>query len=436
MTNEASSTSSALVDRVANWLIGQALGDSDLETIVRGCCERLSGAGVPLYRAHFSFSVLHPLYRAMGFTWRRGAGLEIEGYRHLGGDEPDRFIKSPYYHMLQHDLDHIRRRLEENTKAEFPIFDDLRAEGVTDYLAYAVPFAEGRHFGMMGSWSTDRAGGFSDGELHCLLRIQDRLAVACKMAVRAGLADNIVTTYLGKSAGKNVLNGQIKRGDGETIRAAIVACDLRDSTEMAEIEGRQAYIDSLNAFFDATGSAVAEAGGEILAFVGDGFLAIFPCSGEQSKSTMSCHGALGAAHDAVDRMAELNAAREQRGQKPLQFGMGLHMGDVMFGNVGMADRLSFSVFGAAVNEAVRLEKLCKVHGSPIIASKKFRDFSDGLWDDLGSVKLTGVERPMEIFRPMATVTKAKRRTDAHRQLNLGGMTDAENVVLLHKDRRQ
>ena len=159
----------------------------------------------------------------------------------------------------------------------FPIFGDLLKEGLTDYLAFVAPFDAAKQQGMMGSWSTNSRGGFSDDEIEALISVQDRLAVAAKMAVRGDVAKSALMTYLGPNAGQRVLSGQIKRGDGETIRAAIVWGDLRNSTAMAEQLGRQAYIDNLNSFFDNVAGAVADAGGEILDFVGDGFLAIFPC---------------------------------------------------------------------------------------------------------------------------------------------------------------
>src|SRR4029453_3445487 len=152
-------------------------------------------------------------------------------------------------------------------------------------------------------WATHQRGGFTDGEVEALLRIQDPLAVACKMAARGGLAKSVLSTYLGAGAGGRVLAGQIKRGDGETPRAAIVWGDLRNSTQMAEQLGRQSYIDNLNSFFDATAGAVADAGGEILSFLGDGFLGIFPCERRHKESSEACKLALSAALEATHRMA-------------------------------------------------------------------------------------------------------------------------------------
>jgi adenylate cyclase len=443
MSESQSAASRALVERADEWLMAQALKDADLESIVRGCCERLAGAGLPIARVFFSFSMLHPLYRAMGYAWRRGQGLKVDAYRHMPSSTPaDRFLRSPFYYLMKHDLDHLRRRIDTGATLDFPILDDLREEGMTDYLAFASSFANGKGQGMLGSWaegqgmlgswSTDQRGGFADGEIAALLAIQDSLAVACKMALRGGLAKSALSTYLGANAGERVLSGQIKRGDGETTRAAIVWGDLRDSTGMADQLGRQAYIDNLNDFFDATAGAVADAGGEILSFIGDGFLAIYPCERNQRESSDACKLALSSALDATHRMAETNRLRQEKAQPALGYGMSLHIGNVMFGNVGLAERLSFSVFGSAVNEAARLETLTKKFRTPILASEEFTTYCGGEWEALGRESLRGVNAPMAVFRPTQT-ERAPTTAQAAARGRARDFSDAEAVVLLSRD---
>lgn len=428
-----SSTSTALIDKVVSWLMKQALSDSDLETVVRGACERLLAAGIPLCRVHLSFSVLHPLYRAMGFTWIRGRGLEIEGYRHVRSGSAEPFRNSPYFYMLSNGLEHMRRNLMTGCQMEFPIFQDLRKLGVTDYLAFVTTFDQTSAQGMLGSWSTDQREGFSEEEINALLRIQERLAVACKMAVRQEVARNALTTYLGANAGGRVLNGQIQRGDGETIRSAIVYGDLRGSTEMSEQDGRQVYIETLNTFFDAACGAIADHGGEILNFIGDGFLAIFPCGRNHDDSAQACRKALDAANEGVWRLAKINRARKTKQLKPLGFGLGLHIGNVMFGNVGMADRLAFSVFGVTVNEAARLEKLTVKYATPVVASEAFKDYAGGLWEPLGAETLKGVSKPVRLFKPLENMSEAGKKKQRRLEDTKPRMSDAEQVVLLHRD---
>jgi adenylate cyclase len=434
MTSMHDEISEILLDQVADWLTRSSLVGDDLETMVRGFCERLAAAGLPLARVHLSFSMLHPLYDALGFTWERGRGIEVEGLRNKAGLPSERFLRSPYYHLLNHKLEHLRRRIDPAMPSEFPIFDDLKLMGVTDYMAFVHPFGGGTSQGMIGSWSTDRATGFSESMISALLRIQNHLAVATKMAVLNKLADNMLTTYLGSDAGKRVLNGQIKRGEGDTIRAALVMGDMRGSTKLAETAGREGYIEMLNQFFDAVAAPFNRAGGQILSFLGDGFLAVYPCERHRAPSAIACQAALSAALKANARVAELNARRALEGASAVRYGIGLHVGNVMFGNVGLSDRLTFSAFGSAVNEVQRLQLLTKKYPHQLIASKEFASYcgSDG-WVTLGREKLAGVRQKLTVLTPdltdAAVVDDDAGAGEAHDR-----MSDAEQVMILHRDR--
>jgi adenylate cyclase len=435
MSTIESSVSSILLDRVAEWLTHSSLAGDDLETIVRGFCERIAAAGLPIARVHLTFSMLHPLYDALGFTWRRGSGVTIEGYRHSMGAEPDRFLQSPYYYLLDNNLQHIRRRIGHDGPAEFPIFEDLRAEKVTDYLAFVQPFGDGSVQGMMGSWSTDNHSGFSDDMVDALLRMQNHLAVAAKMAVLGKLANNMLTTYLGGDAGKRVLNGQIRRGDGETIRAALVMGDMRQSTMYAEKEGRQAYIDTLNEFFDAIAAPFNRNGGEILSFLGDGFLAVYPCGRHKDPSKIATQAALSAVYEAQARLAKLNNERAEKGLSAIRYGIGLHIGNVMFGNVGLKDRLTFSAFGSAVNEVQRLQSLTKKYNRDVVASQAFAGYCGGEWTTLGEEKLRGVRQKVTILQPR-TPAPALSIESSFREAAQNVLSDAEQVILLHRDAKK
>jgi adenylate cyclase len=423
-----------LIDKVADWLIATALSGADLETVIRGFCYRLAATGLPLARIHLSFAMLHPLYRAMGFTWRRTEGLKVEGYRHSQGVS-DVFLRSPYFHILDNQLDHLRRTLVPGEPSEFPIFDDLKKEGITDYLAFVSGLGGDSTQGIMGSWSTDSERGFSDGEIAALLRIQSHLAVAARMAVLGHLAENMLTTYLGGDAGRRVLSGQVRRGDGETIRAALVMADMRRSTAIAEQLGRQGYIEVLNQFFDAIAGPFAESGAEILNFLGDGFLAVFPCARHKAQSETACRSALTTARAAVSRMTLLNLRRRQENSEDIGFGIGLHVGNVMFGNVGLRDRLTFSAFGAAVNEVQRLESLTKKYPSTIIGSEGFVEYCGGEWTKLGREKLAGVEQEVTVFAPAPLKEEEAPAAEVPPPTDMT-LTDAERLVLLHRDARK
>lgn len=430
--------SKTLLDRVGDWLMEVSLAGEDLQTVVRGLCERLAATGVPLARVHLTFSMLHPLYTALGFTWERGKGLRVEGYRGklTGGADnlkaTDRFLRSPYYHLLSNRLDHMRRRLDTEGPVEFPIFEELREQKMTDYLAFIVSYGASPTQGMMGSWATDRIGGFTEDTIEALVRIQSHLAVATKMAVLNKLADNMLTTYLGGDAGKRVLSGQVRRGDGDTVRAALVMADMRGSTKLAETEGRESYISTLNSFFDAIAAPFNRNGGQIMSFLGDGFLAVYPCDRHREPSETACRAALDASYKATQRMAELNERRRAEGLTEIGYGVGLHVGNVMYGNVGLSDRLTFSVFGSAVNEAQRLQQLTKKYPQRLIASKEFADYCGGDWTTLGREKLAGIRQRLTVLYPEMNGFRVAA-DEAVFEPGYGIISDAEQVILLLHD---
>ncbi|MDG4852802.1 adenylate/guanylate cyclase domain-containing protein [Mesorhizobium sp. M1A.F.Ca.IN.022.07.1.1] len=433
MSTTQAEISTILMDKVADWLNQSVLAGNDLETLVKGFCERLAAAGLPLKRVHLSFSMLHPLYDALGFTWVRGRGLEIESFRNEPGAPSDRFLTSPYYHLLSNKLDHLRRRLDPSLPSEFPVFDDLRLIGVTDYLAFVHSFNGNASQGMMGSWSTDSAAGFSDSMISALLRIQNHLAMATKMAVLTKLADNMMTTYLGGDAGRRVLDGQIKRGEGDTIRAALVMGDMRGSSRLAETSGREIYIDTLNQFFDAVAAPFNRKGGQIMSFIGDGFIAVYPCERHRSQSEIACQAALAAARSATARVTDLNLRRKEKGLTDIKFGIGLHVGNVMFGNVGLTDRLTFSVFGSAVNEVQRLQVLTKKYPHSILASKEFASYCGASnWLTLGSEELAGIKQKLTVLSPDLSGALAVDEDGALEPV-YDRRSDAEQVMLLHRD---
>ena len=437
MSAGTTTVSRILIDRVSTWLKTSALKGADLESLVRGFCERLAAAGVPLIRVHLSFSMLHPLYDALGFTWQRGHGIAVEGFNKssMEGPDSDRILRSPYFHLLSHDLDHLRRRIDADIPSEFPVFDELKALGATDYLAFVQSFGDGSGQGMLGSWTTDQAGGFTDDVIEALLKIQNSLAVAAKMAVLGKLADNMLSTYLGGNAGKRVLSGQIRRGDGETIRAALVMADMRQSTLLAEREGRQVYIDTLNEFFDAIATPFNRSGGEILSFIGDGFLAVYPCGRHREPSQIATRAAMAAVRAATARMRELNADRSRRNLPDVRYGIGLHVGNVMFGNVGLRDRLTFSAFGGAVNEVERLQGLTKKFSQPVIASQAFAGYCGGDWVTLGQERLRGMRQKVTLLHPGKDLLKTDC-TECIERDRLDQQSEAERIMLLYRQHNQ
>ncbi len=392
-----------LVDQIGDWLMDQALGDTPLPKLIEGTAWRTAAAGVPLLRLHVSLETLHPLYQGMGLTWTRVQPLETETYERSRGDDDEEWLASPFRHMIEHGLPSLRRRLVgPHAQLDFEILSALRDRGGTDYLGFAVSFGGGMDFrareGLVGSWVTDRPHGFRDDEIAILLRVEKRLAVACRMTIRGEVAANVVQTYLGANAGRRVLAGQIGRGDGETIPAIIWYSDLRGSTAMAERLGREQFTRVLNAYFECIGEAVLEAGGEILDFIGDAVLAIFPLDGAADRAAVAAR-AFAAAQSAMQRIAATNSDHARDGLPALAFGLALHLGEVMFGNIGTTKRLTFSVIGPSVNHVARLEGLTKTLGRPLLVTKAFADVLPRRWADLGGHAVAGVSEPLRVLAP-------------------------------------
>ena len=271
-----------LIDRVADWLMSSALGRAGVDSIFEGCCQRLRAAGVPLVRASTGFRTLHPLFASVNLVWKLDQGIDRNPIMHEQAFSTEEWLRSPMRHLLHHRIPFLRRRLAGPCAiVDFPVLEELRAAGITDYLCYLTPFASEAEpgsdaRGIMGSWATDRSSGFSDEDMRVFARIQRRFAVSCKVQIQDRITRNILDTYLGPDAGSRVLNGQIRHGDGERIHAVIWYSDMRNSTRLADSLDPHAFIELLNRYFECTAGAVLSGGGDVLRFVGDAVLAIFP----------------------------------------------------------------------------------------------------------------------------------------------------------------
>ncbi|HEB79369.1 MAG TPA: adenylate/guanylate cyclase domain-containing protein, partial [Rhodospirillales bacterium] len=288
----------------------------------------------------------------------------------------------------------------QNPQLDYPILEELKSEGATDYVAMPLKFTNGLINVI--SMTTGRAGGFTAEDLGQINEILPVLSRLFEVHAARRTAVTLLDTYLGSHTGERILKGLIKRGDGEDIHAVIWFSDLRGSTPLAESMPRKDFLSILNRYFDCMAGAVLDHGGEVLRFIGDAALAIFPTSesGGGSKrcaTAEACAAAVAAAKDAVQRMAAFNRERAKRGDAPLGFGIGIHMGDLTYGNIGALERLEFTVIGAAVNETARLEGMCKTLKKPVLISDDVaHGFAGGLVS-LGEYRLRGVGRPREIF---------------------------------------
>lgn len=393
-----------LIDSIADWLVTVSIAEASLESLFEQCCDLLYAAGIPLARAFIAFATLHPLFEARSLTWRRNRPLETESFLHGSAAVSAEWQRSPINFMIRRRTPILRRRLVgTDIDREFDVLGELAAEGCTDYLGTMVAFGgPGRSAtdGIAGSFATDRPEGFTDADIAALLRIHRRLAVACQMSIQRQVTRNILTAYLGGNAGRRVRSGQIRRGDGQTIAAAIWYADLRDSTTLAETMPATDYLALLNRYFECTAGAVLAGGGEVLTFIGDAVLAIFPISSRARNAGHACAKALAAAEEAVRRFNALNGERRSVGLAPLRFGLGLHRGEIMFGNIGVPERLQFTAVGPAVNAVERIQTLTKTLGEPVLVSEAFARALRRKWMAMGTHRLRGVAKPIAVFAPM------------------------------------
>lgn len=391
-----------LIGGIGDWLVDQALSQPDIMAMFEGVCHKLYGVGVPIARARLTWPTLHPLFQAETVVWRRDQGTEFEQFIHQD-EVSEAWLKSPMRYMLENDVSIVRRHLDgPDMLVDFEILEELVEQGLTDYLAITTTFGDLRHRnegnmrGIIVTWASDRPGGFTNDDIAALKRIQRRYAVACKTAIQDRIAHNITETYLGKQAGNRVLSGQIRRGDGQETRAVVWYSDLRNSTALADTMPSEDFIRMLNVYFECTaGPAIAE-GGEVLDFIGDAVLAIFPCENEGDLPA-AVAAATKALHASFTKVEAVNRQREKEGLIPIRFGVGLNTGTVMFGNIGVPERLSFSVIGPTVNEVNRIENMTKALSHPALATATVAKHCPDCWHSVGMHRLAGVSQPMELF---------------------------------------
>lgn len=409
----ADEMSGSLLGGVADWIMEAALADMPIDRLLGGACMRLLAAGVPIARVHMSYRTLHPSIESVSLVWMPEGPVRSMEHMH-GAGSSDTWRRSPFFFMIDNEVHALRRRLTGPAAVrDFLVLDDLHAEGMTDYLALMVRFdqdpidGQGQGNGIVTSWTTKRSNGFVDADIQALLRVKQRLGVAAKLAIKNQIATNVVSTYLGPRAGGEVLSGHIQRGDGQRIHSVIWYSDLRNSSTLADSMPAERYIALLNGYFECAAGAVIAAGGEVLNYIGDGVLAIFPISVAQGADVAAA-GALDAAVEARRRLEDVNANLQAIGADPLNFGLGLHVGDVVFGNIGAGARLAFTTIGAAVNEVARIEELTKTLESPILVSGEFKaalraDLATGLIS-FGFRNLRGIGAPLDIYGLPPTVS--------------------------------
>lgn len=386
-----------------DWLLREGWRLPSPQEFIRTLCDHLvQQGGVHLSRMFCLVRVLHPQVSAETYTWRRRTGAVETVSAPCGMLDSALFRESPCAALFEGKAA-IRRRLDVPVvRLDYPVLRDLKAEGATDYVAMPVPFADGQI--NVVSFGTDRRGGFTAADLEVLNGILPAFGPVLDFQTMRRTTVTLLSAYLGRRTGERVLRGLVRLGDGEVIRSVICFCDLRDSTHLADTLPRPEFLAILNQFFDAAARPILEHGGEVLQYNGDAVLAIFPIAdpinpGYRHAKPVpeACENALAAANHIVARFAELNRQRERSRLGPLGYGLAVHEGEVTYGNIGVPERLAFTVVGPAANEAARLADMCKTLMRPILLSEEFARCFPGQWVSLGKHTLRGVGTPQEVF---------------------------------------
>ena len=354
-------------------------------------CERLVACGVPLWRTAVFVRTLHPHLMGRRFMWLPDTGVEVSSAPYAVV-ESEEFRKSPVVRVYETNAALRRRIADPGCPMDFAILDDFIAEGVTDYLAVPLHFINGEIH--VATWTTRARGGFSERQIAGLEAITAPLARIAEIWALRRFSGTLLDTYVGRHAGARILAGQIRRGDTEAIHAAIWLSDMRGFTALADRLAPQLLIGLLNRYFDAQVPAILERGGEVLKFMGDGLLAIFPVAPDDADASAACANAFAAARDARSRIAALAASADAT---DVRFGLALHLGDLLYGNIGGESRLDFTCIGPAVNLAARLEKLAGELGRAILASADFASRCPGELVPVGEFALRGFDAAQRVY---------------------------------------
>jgi adenylate cyclase len=379
---------------VVDWLTDGARSGIRSEDVLEQLCERMLATGIPLWRVAVFVNTLHPDVFGRRFVWQAGEAVAVaEGSYDLLDTEM--FRNSPIRAVRDNGLIIRRRLADADCPMDYPVLLDYRAEGATDYVAFPLVFTDGVVH--VASWTTRQPGGFTAEQFADLEAIVAPLARVAEIRALRRTAVNLLSTYVGHQAGDRILAGRIRRGFVETIRAAIWLSDMRGFTALSERLPPQDLVDLLNRYFDCQVPTILDRGGEVLKFIGDGLLAIFPLSAGGDDATEVCRRALACARETKARIDALDREGGPADQSVVRFGLALHLGPVMYGNIGGGNRLDFTCIGPAVNLAARLESIAGQLGHTIVASEEFAAHVPDELKPLGAFPVAGFAVPQEVF---------------------------------------
>lgn len=392
-----------LFDGISDWLLEQALQTSDLRGVICELGQRLIDGGVPVNRINIGRSVLHPVFGLMNLRWEAESNQAIVEEIPRSEIDWDGLVGQPFFELTRGAEDRIVADLRDPEQvARYALFGELAARGMTGYVAFGRVFGRRTTFlerfaedfrGASVSFTTKRFSGFTEADHEGLERLMTPLCLCLLVATEHFLSDELMQAYPGRITGGQVLTGQSARGDGQVIDCALLYSDMRDSVGLSQRMEAPDYLATLNAYYDCTAQAVLDHGGEVLKFIGDGILAIFPIEDGKRPARNMCAAALSAARDGFVRAETANAARREAGAPLFAFGTALHLGQVIYGNVGTAKRLDFTATGSAVNLVSRCEALTRTLNVPLIATADFAALIDEPGRDLDRHDVRGLDAP-------------------------------------------
>jgi adenylate cyclase len=384
--------------RLASWIAEHATATDDENALIEGLCRGLTEIGLPLWRASISTPTIDPVHRGISLNWHAEQGSSRVLAPH-GAEQEVVWLRSPIVALLQSGEQFARWRLDKlGPGDDYPLLHELRMQNGTDYALFLIGFAPGTALrGVAFSMTTRRASGFDPAEIAAVEALLPALGLAMAKLSLSHTLREVLATYLGPTTGRRVLNGQIRRGQGEKVPAAILLADLRAFTTLSDRADPADVVRWLDEHFDALGNPVADHGGEILKFLGDGFLAAFPVPDASAHPCTGCGLALAAAKEALRANEALNAKRRSAGMPALEADLVLHYGEVIYGNVGTSRRLDFTLIGRAVNEASRIEAHCEILGHALLISDSFAGRCDQPLKEVGSITLRGVTSPQRVW---------------------------------------
>jgi adenylate cyclase len=377
------------------WLVAEGARFDSPRPLLETAARRLTDAGIPLLRFTLTLSQLHPVFRAATWEWRRGEpATEVGRRRDMLTSRV--FSHSPIAQVMR-TAQPLRRRLTgPEAEFDFPVLEELRDKGLTDY--YVVPLDMGPGIqGGIATFGTDHADGFAPDHLALFDALTPALTLVGQIHAARRSIDGLLTAYVGTEPARRILAGEVVQGIGHTVRAVVWLCDLRDFTMLSETLARNEMLGLLNAYFSAAVESVTEAGGEVLKFMGDAILAIFRC--EKGDDCDAATRALAAAHALLGRLAVLNGERAGGNYPAIRCGIALHLGPVTYGNIGAPERLDFTVIGPTVNLVSRLSQLCKPLGEQIVLSAEAAKAAGSKMRSLGRHSFKGILGEREAFAP-------------------------------------